>query len=270
MDMTAIKTAVDKSLLLASLLPTRPHEFYDRLMTLWEVRMESLCIPPPAYQPVSWDHAVQILEDALHAKAAGPQNESGLIEIEEEVSWRIKNLGSEGPFRLIHNADFTLARFCYLACRLLKPKIVLETGVAYGVTSAFILKALEVNGDGLLHSIDLPPLGYNADEFVGTLIPEASARRWRLHRGTSKRVLPALLRQLEEIDCFVHDSLHTYKNIRAEFRAVFPYLARPAVVVADDIGDNAAFFDWVRECRPTSWAALLEHDKDSMFGVSVF
>jgi methyltransferase family protein len=232
--------------------------------------MESLCIPPLAYQPVPWDHAMQILEKSLQAKTDEFLNERGLIEVEHDVSSRIQALGRGGPFRLIHNADFMLARFCYLACRMLKPKIVLETGVAYGVTSAFILKALEINGDGLLHSIDLPPLGYNADGFVGTLIPEASARRWRLHRGTSKRLLPALLRQLGKIDCFVHDSLHTYKNIRAEFRAVFPYLSRPAVVMADDVGDNAAFFDWVRECRPTSWATLVEHDKDSLFGVSVF
>ncbi|RMG03228.1 MAG: hypothetical protein D6735_08975 [Acidobacteria bacterium] len=71
--------------------------------------------------------------------------------------------------------------------------MVLETEVGYGVTSAFILKALEVNGHGTLHSVDLPPLGCDADQFVGILIPELLKYRWQLHRGVSRRVLPSLL-----------------------------------------------------------------------------
>jgi predicted O-methyltransferase YrrM len=41
----------------------------------------------------------------------------------------------------------------------MSPNIVLETGAAYGVTSAFIVQALEVNRKGTLISVDLPPLG---------------------------------------------------------------------------------------------------------------
>jgi hypothetical protein len=43
-----------------------------------------------------------------------------------------------------------------------------------------------------------------------------------------------------------------------------------AVVVADDIGDNSAFLDWIRECEPRSWATVAEVAKESMFGMSVF
>lgn len=163
-----------------------------------------------------------------------------------------------------------LARTCYAFCRALKLQVVLETGVAYGVTSAFILKALEVNNGGLLHSVDLPPLGHNADKFVGILIPEALKHRWRLHRGISKRVLSRLLPQLAQVDVFVHDSLHTYRNMQRELQLVTPYLARPAVVIADDVDGNLAFLEWVNSTCPAFWAILREVEKKSLFGVSVF
>ena len=138
--------------------------------------------------------------------------------MESEVAKRMQLLEGIAPFTTAHHADFSLARLCYIVCRLLKPDIVVETGVAYGVTTAFILKALESNGKGNLHSVDLPPLGKNAYKFVGYLVPEELKDRWVLHRGVSKRVLPKLLPQLKKVDIFVHDSLHTYWNIRYELQ----------------------------------------------------
>jgi hypothetical protein len=256
--------------MLASLLPKRPQEFYDRLMTLMEVRFEPLRVGRSAYQFRRLDETVQGLETCLNVPLNRFLDENGLAEVEEEVRQRIETVRTRGPFRLSHNADFGLARLCYGVCRALKPAVVLETGVAYGVTSAFILKALEVTGHGLLHSVDLPPLGRDADGFVGVLIPKALKGRWRLHRGASKRTFPFLLPRLKRIDIFVHDSLHTYKNITREFQTITPYLARPAVVIADDVGDNAAFLNWVREARPAFWSILREVEKPSVFGVSAF
>jgi hypothetical protein len=40
--------------------------------------------------------------------------------------------------------------------RSLKPRVIVETGVASGLSSAHILRALAANGTGTLHSIDLP------------------------------------------------------------------------------------------------------------------
>ena len=38
----------------------------------------------------------------------------------------------------------------------MQPKIAVETGVANGFSTAFSLLALQANGEGHLHSIDLP------------------------------------------------------------------------------------------------------------------
>src|SRR5260370_30423521 len=100
---------------------------------------------------------------------------------------------SDAPFKSVHNGDFNLGRLCYATVRIKRPTVVVETGVCYGVTSSFILKALQVNGTGRLFSIDLPPLGDNADDFVGRLIPSELRSGWQLHRGSSRQVLPQVL-----------------------------------------------------------------------------
>jgi hypothetical protein len=162
-------------------------------------------------------------------------------EVEQELQSRIAKLKASAPFRTSHNADFSLARLAYAPCRLLKPEVVLETGVAYGVMSSFILKAMACNQLGQLISIDLPPLGKHSDSFVGFLIPERYKSRWQLHRGSSKRLLPRLLPQIGRVDFFIHDSLHTYWNIRRELFTVTPYLSRRSAVLLDDVDGNRAF-----------------------------
>ena len=44
----------------------------------------------------------------------------------------------------------------YVMLRMLKPDIVVETGVFSGVSSSFILKALGDNNTGMLYSVDHP------------------------------------------------------------------------------------------------------------------
>jgi hypothetical protein len=234
------------------------------------VRLERLWIRPALYETTQWQEVLAGMEKTLEFKFNGVCDESACSEILKEVRSRIEKNLFRAPFALLHNGDFALAKLCYLACRALKPAVVLETGVAYGVTSAFILKALDVNGRGVLHSIDLPPLDRDADQFVGILIPPALKNRWELHRGTSRRLLPALLLELQRVDLFVHDSLHTYRNINWELKTVRPHLGRPCVVIADDVENNSAFSDWIRATRPNFSATLQELEKKDLFGVSVF
>lgn len=169
-----------------------------------------------------------------------------------------------------HAGDLALARACYAACRAVRPTHVVETGVAQGVTSFFILSALEANGHGELHSIDLPPLADVWADKVGVCVPTHLHHRWRLHRGTTRRVLRPLLRDLQRVGVFVHDSLHTYSTMTFELQAIVPYLTRPAVVVADDIDRNEAFFEFERAAAPSSAAAILEAGKNTCFGVALF
>jgi predicted O-methyltransferase YrrM len=144
---------------------------------------------------------------------------------------------------------------------------VLETGVAYGVSSVFILKALEVNGRGTLHSIDLPPLRSEHERFWGIAVPEPLKARWRLHRGSSARVLPRLLEEASTIDLFVHDSLHTLRNMRREFDTVWPHLRNGAVLMADDVERNRAFSE-LRRKSPTLWRVVQDREESPLHGMA--
>lgn len=270
MNPASTRKPLNKMKLLLPLLFKHPLEFYDRVSTFANVRSDSFWPEPTSYSPQEWRHVLLEAEKAIKAQLTSFLKEPALEEIEKEVRIRVqRNLSEGSPFLHSHNADFTLARTCYLICRATRPAVVLETGVAYGVTSAFILKALGVNGKGVLHSADLPPLGNDADHFVGIVIPAELKHRWRLHRGTSKRVLPSLLQQLEKIDIFVHDSLHTYRNIQRELSLVTPHLTNEAVVIADDVGDNSAFWEWTTNAQLSFSATVQESEKKSIFGIGM-
>jgi len=258
-----------RALRLIALLPRRPQEFYDRVHALVATRAEAMEEERGRYQVTAYDRALEDLEHHLGEKVRPTVAEFALSEIEAQVHRRIEALRPVAPFPLVHNADYTLARMAYIACRVLRPTAVVETGVAYGVTSAFILKALEVNGGGELYSVDLPPLRRRSEEFIGAAIPEDLRERWRLHRGTGQRVLPTILPRLSGVGVFVQDSLHTLQNILAELQLVTPRLSRPSAVLVDDIQENAAFARWVDQARPAYSAAVGEAEKPALFGVAV-
>jgi predicted O-methyltransferase YrrM len=195
---------------------------------------------------------------ALGRDVAAFLDEEGLAQVDAAVCERAERLGPDLPFPLVHNAAPSLARLCYALCRALRPAVVLETGVAYGVSSSFLSQALALNGEGHLHSVDREPVRSSSGSYVGALVPEQLRSRWTLHRGTSRRLLPDLLPQLDGLGLFIHDSQHTYRNVSWELRAVTPHLVPPAVVVVDDVAGNRAFQDWVERSRPAFSAVVAE------------
>jgi predicted O-methyltransferase YrrM len=258
-----------KLLQLLALLPHSPHEFYHRVAAMVDSRVESYRRRAPRHDPVSWEILIKHLSELLETDVDGVLREEELSQVEQKVARAIRDLPSQAPFPLFHNGDVALARLCYLLARITRPSTVVETGVCYGVTSAFLLQALRANGAGYLHSIDLPPLAKTRDEFVGRLVPEDLRPSWRLYRGRSVELLPDLVRELGQVDFFLHDSLHTYRNMSQEFEIVTPFLAPRAIVVADDVQGNSAFVDWVSGSRGTYSAVLHEHSKPTLLGVAM-
>jgi Methyltransferase domain len=137
------------------------------------------------------------------------------------------------------------------------PQDVVETGVAQGISTTFILDALQQNGTGHLTSVDLPnvdPSGYSYENGtrdpvfvkaaleVGWLVPEALRSRWTLLIGPSEDVLPTLSIQPQ---LFVHDSKHTYEHMTLEFEWAWSRLPNGGILVSDDISWNSAYSDFL-------------------------
>jgi predicted O-methyltransferase YrrM len=149
----------------------------------------------------------------------------------------------------------------YAVLRKLRPAIAVETGVCNGVSTAFLLLALDANGAGELHSLDLPEIAgedYEPGTFwdgkggavipagrePGWMIPAHLRGRWHLTLGRSQDDLPGLLDRLGTIDFFLHDSEHSEACMRFEFDAAWAALRDGGVLAADDVNANTAYADF--------------------------
>lgn|GEM_PF-475272 len=153
----------------------------------------------------------------------------------------------------------------YLVTRKIRPSSAIETGVAQGVSSVFILEAMTENRSGELTSIDLPnrdPEGKNyltepgthdgtyvkRELEVGWLVPPTLRACWNLRLGASRDVLPTL--SPADLDLFYHDSEHSYANMMFEYGWALNHLTPGGVLASDDINWNGSFRDFVAQHAP--------------------
>ena len=141
-------------------------------------------------------------------------------------------------------ADRSMGELVYGLVRATQPGVVVETGVAIGITSAYLLAALSDNGRGRLHSIDLPPTHMIAARLVGIAVPEALRDRWSYHWGSSRRLLPRVLCSVGgATQIFVHDSDHSYAAMRWELEQAWSAVQPGGWIVADDATLHSAVDD---------------------------
>jgi predicted O-methyltransferase YrrM len=143
----------------------------------------------------------------------------------------------------------------YDLCKAIRPSLVVETGVADGFSSLFILMALDKNHKGNLHSIEKPDLGYLDGKESGWVVPQVYRRRWHLIIDSSERALPQLLKRLGKIDFFLHDSSHSYRNMFFELCWAWRHLRRGGYLMADGVLESMAFLDFceMNGIRPSNF-----------------
>ncbi|MEM3008138.1 MAG: class I SAM-dependent methyltransferase [Candidatus Nitrosotenuis sp.] len=148
------------------------------------------------------------------------------------------------PYPLDYALDDRSGLFLYILCKITKPDKVLETGVAYGLSSMYVLQALSENNKGMLYSIDGIFTPWQSKETIGKAIPSHLRERWKLIIGVSSEKLNETLSSIGTVDIFFHDSLHTYKNMMFEFDTTWPFIRKNGFLVSDDISSNNAFYEF--------------------------
>ncbi len=180
--------------------------------------------------------------------------EEELVKISEHI---VHELGEYRALILSSSSKPRKAEVYYAIVRLMKPDIVVETGVQSGISSSFILQALEKNGKGRLYSIDLPdenvvkviPPSRRHEMESGWVVPRELRKRWKLIIGKSKDTLPPLLRDLGYIDMFLHDGEHSYENMIWEYDVAWSNLKSGKILLSDDVNLNNAFHDFGRKVK---------------------
>jgi len=184
------------------------------------------------------------------------KRENKLVKLTDESKDKIRKIITEAEnirqyiidklseFHAFHGAMISPLEgpIIYTIIRYLKPRIVIETGVANGASSTFILSALEKNNLGKLYSIDLPSKDLLLKEEIGWLVPQSLRHRWELIIGDSRIVLPKLLAELGHVDIFLHDSLHTLEHILFELKESYNYIPKGGFLIVDDINVN-----WIKK-----------------------
>jgi len=159
---------------------------------------------------------------------------------------------------------FEAIALLYTICRTLRPRVVVELGVASGVSSAILLLAMNKNQQGQLISVDLPNYD-NAwvdavlakegripgrsfvdnslpeDKGSGWAVPPNLRDRWELILGDTRDVLPSLVARIDEIDLALHDSDHSSEAVSAEGLALWSKLRDGGLLIVDDIDVSEGF-----------------------------
>lgn len=123
--------------------------------------------------------------------------------------------------------------------RVIKPKIVVETGLHQGLSTEYILQALDAIGDGHLYSID--PLDPNHTANGMNWSPNFMLEnpivhpRWTWLREKSQDCLERLFKEVGQFDVFIHDSDHCYVVQTFEYESAWRMVRPGGVIVSDDV-----------------------------------
>ncbi len=171
----------------------------------------------------------------------------------------------ENPYLVEYGLTKSICRLLSIICILSKPEIVLETGVANGFSSSYILQALKQLNHGKLISIDGIFLPWQTEKKIGQAIPQKLKKRHILIIGKSSDELKTVFKKTEQVDIFLRDSDHTYDNVINELNIVWPHIKNGGFLMSDDVGWNDAFIDFAERVKHTP--IFLSKDYGGFFGI---
>jgi Methyltransferase domain len=196
-----------------------------------------------------------------------------LDEVMADINTRLSERGigsGRSTYAYYSDAETLLCRAVWCVALHTRPEVVIETGVAHGVTSRIVLEALERNDLGHLWSIDLPfPFDRRLHAETGVAVTDACRPRWSYVEGSSKQRLPPLIADVGHVEMFIHDSLHTAKNTLFEIERAASAMPVGGVMVVDDIGSHEGFAVFAKRHPGFRTIICPSNDGIGIFGLAV-
>lgn len=145
----------------------------------------------------------------------------------EEIFHSILKENSEANYLNSFDCEVGLASFLYAYILAENPFTVVETGVANGITTNSIMRALEKTG-GTLHSFDIDSRTQNVYKGKGN---------WQFHQltGNLERSLQNQIEEIGTVDLWIHDSNHGFQWQTFEYWLAAKVLSSGELLVSDDI-----------------------------------
>jgi len=222
------------------------------------------------YRPRLLDFARQAATIATQADpvvmALAPEAPGRLAGLREEFGALLTAIeGRQGPNATLASVPMALDReqafLLYALARLRRPRAIVETGVAKGVSTFFLLNALRENQGGSLTSFDIDP-------GAGALLRPDERASWRfvvLDRDSARRQFSGGLASLPHLDLFVHDSDHSYGYQSFEYHAALPRMEPGSLLASDDVDGSFAFLDF---CAARGYRSHYLVSPAKVFGVA--
>jgi predicted O-methyltransferase YrrM len=140
----------------------------------------------------------------------------------------------------IYEIDVESSKLLYMLVRLISPECVVETGVANGVSTFFILNAMRNNGIGKLTSIDI---SYD----VATFLNNEEKMRWELKvldtKANPSKQFKEILAGVKNLSIYLHDGDHSYLWQQMEYYSSLTKLNCCGILLSDDVDSSFAFID---------------------------
>ena len=154
----------------------------------------------------------------------------------------------------------------YFMTRHLKPKIVVETGVAAGFSSRAFITALEQNGQGELFSSDFPYFRIkDPEQYIGILVEPERRARWKLDIRGDRIALPNIAATVPHIDLLHYDSDKSMNGRDFALDTLSSVMSDQSVILFDDIQDNLHF----KLVDPAGWQKRVFTFGDKYIGLMV-
>lgn len=136
------------------------------------------------------------------------------------------------------NAGNNLATFLFDYVVKIMPQIIVETGVANGITTQVIQAAID-SSEVEFHSIDTNPNCAKVN---------SSSKNWTFHHLKGKNLKVAfrnILKSVPQVDLWIHDSDHSYIWQKFEYNLALKRLNPGGVLISDDVDFSQAWGELV-------------------------